>query len=197
MREIKLYGSLGNEFGIKHHFDVKSVPEALQALAANYPKILDKMRHGFFKVVVGKNQKTGVAMDENSIVTYALGDQTLHIIPVTKGSKKGLGKVLAGILLIGLAVFTGGTSLMATGILGSTTTLGGIITSIGTGLVLTGVSSLLAPEQKTGETEQSFTMSGPQVTLREGGIVPIAYGLVWTGGTMISGVLKIENALAV
>jgi len=63
------------------------------------------------------------------------------------------------------------------------------------GLALTGVASLISPEMKTsGENDPSFTMTGPQVTMREGGIVPIAYGDVVTGGTMISGVLKIENA---
>ncbi|RWR26678.1 hypothetical protein D2T29_20165 [Sinirhodobacter populi] len=86
---------------------------------------------------------------------------------------------------------------MAAGIGSSgTLTVGSTVGNIGFGRALTGVSSLLTPEQKAGDTAQSFTMTDPQVTLKEGGIVPIAYGEVITSGTMISGVLKVENNVA-
>ena len=50
---------------------------------------------------------------------------------------------------------------------------------------------MLAPELKAEETKKSFTMTGPQNNTREGGIVPIVYGEVYTGGTMISGALNV------
>lgn len=196
MREVMLYGALGREFGSYHRFDVASIPEAIQALAANFPGFLRKLRHGFYRVVVGRTSETGVEMDQSTVAVYKLGDQNIHIIPVTEGAGRGgLGKILAGILLVGLSMVTGGVAgaLMGTAIGG--TSVGAITASIGTGLVLTGVASLIAPEQESGEQEKSFTMAGPQVTLKEGGIVPIVYGDVVTGGTMISGVLKVENDL--
>lgn len=36
-------------------------------------------------------------------------------------------------------------------------------------------------------------MTGPTTTTREGGIVPIVYGRVWTGGTMINGALSVRS----
>ncbi len=58
---------------------------------------------------------------------------------------------------------------------------------------MTGVASMLTRSQEAGQSDPSYTMAGPQVTLREGGIVPIAYGECVVGGTMISGQLIIEN----
>lgn len=195
MNTIRLYGALGKEFGPEHRFQIASTAEALQALAANFPKFIDKLRGGFFRLVIGKSTTKGFTLDEATILNRDLGNDTLHIIPVQKGSKRGLGKVLAGILLIGLAV--SGLPVMATGIGSSgTLTVGSVMGQVGMGLSLTGVASLLAPEQVSGNTEQSFTMAGPQNSIREGGIVPIAYGEVITGGTMISGVLKVENSVA-
>lgn len=198
MREIRLYGALGKEFGTSHRFDVASIPEAIQALAANFPSFLRKLRNGFYKVVVGKTRSNGVEMDESTVAVYRIGDQGIHIIPVTQGSRRGgLGKILAGILLVGLSMVTGGAAGALMGIQIGATSVGAMAASIGTGLILTGVASLIAPEQDSGEQEKSFTMSGPQVALKEGGIVPIVYGEVVTGGTMISGVLKVENDVAV
>lgn len=193
MNTVKLYGALGQEFGTEHRFQIASPREAMQALGANFPKIIERLRGGFFRVVVGKRASTGTALDETTILHRQLGDETLHIIPVVAGrGKGGLGKVLAGILLIGLAAMGG--PLMATTIGASgTLTMGAIVGQVGLGLALTGVASLLAPEQDGGDDQKSFTMTGPQVTLKEGGIVPIAYGEVWTGGTMISGALNVQN----
>lgn len=193
MRKVHLHGALGKEFGASHQFDVRDIPDAIQALIANFSNFASKIRGGFYKVIVG-DKKTGVEMDEQSVATYSIGNNDIHIIPVTQGrGRGGLGKILAGVLLIGLAVFTGGTALMSAGLFGSTTTLGGILTSVGTGLVMTGVASILAPSTETKESDPSFTMSGPQTTLREGGIIPIVYGECIVGGVMISGILRIEN----
>lgn len=195
MNTIRLYGALGKAFGQEHRFQIASPGEALQALAANFPRIINMLRHGFFRVVIGKSASKGFALDEDTILTRPLGSETLHIIPVMKGSKKGLGKVLAGVLLIGLAL--SGLPLMSAGIgAGGTLTVGSIMGQVGMGLALTGVASLLAPEQDGGDKDKSFTLAGPQNSTREGGIVPIAYGEVWTGGTMIGGSLKVQNGTA-
>ncbi|MFD2842251.1 tail assembly protein [Paracoccus cavernae] len=122
-----------------------------------------------------------------------LGNQSLHVIPVIAGSKRGgIGKIIAGIALLGLSAVTGGAPLAGTAFLsGGSLNVGALAGTMGSGMLLTGVSSLLAPEMKSPDDTKSFTMTGPQNTTREGGIVPIIYGHVWTGGTMISGALNI------
>lgn len=193
MREIYLYGALGKSFGRVHEFEVNSMAEVMQALMANWPSFANKIRHGFYKVVVG-DPKKGTQLDENTIAGFELKEHSVHIVPVSKGRRGGLGKILAGVLLISLAVVTGGASLAA-GALTTTGFVGGAMVSMGTGLILNGVAQLIAPSvDDTGEKQKSFTSGGPQTTTREGGIVPIAYGEVVTGGTMISGVLEITNS---
>lgn len=193
MRDVYLYGALGKTFGRAHQFEVSSMAEVMQALMANWPSFANKIRNGFYKVVVG-DLKKGVQLDENTIAGFDLKEHSVHIVPVTKGRRGGLGKILAGVMLIGLAVVTGGASLAA-GALTTTGFVGGAMVSMGTGLILNGVAQLIAPSiDDTGEKEKSFTSGGPQTTTREGGIIPIVYGEVITGGTMISGVLEISNS---
>lgn len=194
MNTIRLYGALGKEFGTTHRFSIASTNEAIEALAANFPRFLAAIRHGFYRVVVGKTTRNGVALDEATVPGFKLGQQTLHIVPVTGGRKRGgVGKIIAGIALIGLSMVTGGAvgALMATGFAGGT--VGAMVGSMGAAMMLTGVSSMLAPEIDGTEQKQSFTMTGPQSTAREGGIVPIVYGTVWTGGVMINGSLSIRS----
>lgn len=194
MRTIHLYGALGKSFGRKHRFDVDTVVDAIEALRANFPKFFNAIRRGFYRVVVGKNTQKGLQLDEAMLPGFKLGKQDLHIIPVTKGSKRGgIGKIIAGIALIGLSIATGGAGLMGATLFGSTT-VGSAVGQIGLGLALTGVASMIAPQVDGSEQERSYTMNGPQTTTREGGIIPIAYGEVITGGTMINGSLYIERS---
>lgn len=197
MNTIRLYGALAKEFGASHRFAIETPGEAFQALAANFPRFTEKLRHGFYRVVIGKTQTKGVALDEHTIIRHQIGDQDIHIVPVVKGrGRGGLGKVLAGLLLVGLAMFAG--PIMATTLgAGGSMTLGSIVGHMGLGLTLSGVASMLAPQTDGGETVKSFTMAGPQVTMNEGGIVPIVYGECVTGGTMTSGILRIENTVSV
>lgn len=195
LRKVYLYGALGKEFGRDHSFDVNSIGEAIEALQANFKRFHNALRHGFYRVVVGERGK-GIELSEADLNGFNLGSQPLHIIPVVKGRKRGgIGKLIAGVVLIGLSAATAGMAGFAAPLFGTTATLSGMMGSIGTGLLLTGVASLIAPEAKTdsSENEQSFTMAGPQTTTREGGIVPIVYGEVVTGGTMINGALTIRG----
>ncbi|SEB62251.1 tail assembly protein [Rhodobacter sp. 24-YEA-8] len=193
MRTIHLHGSLGREFGHKIRLAVDTVKEAIDALQANFPKFFNTIRNGHFRVIVGKTQKNGMELDEAMLPGFKLGTQDLFIVPVIKGSKRGgLGKIIAGVALIGLASL-GGAALAAPLFAGGSMSMGSIAGAMGASLMLTGVATLLAPELKAEENEKSFTMTGPQNTTREGGIIPIAYGRVWTGGTMINGALSIHN----
>jgi predicted phage tail protein len=193
MRTIHLHGSLGQEFGHKIRLAVETVQEAIEGLQANFPTFFDRIRKGHFRVIVGKTQKKGMELDESMLPGFKLGSQDLFLVPVIMGSKRGgIGKIIAGIALIGLSAF-GGAALAAPLFAGGTMTLGSVAGALGTSLLLNGVATMLAPEMKADDREQSFTMTGPQVTTREGGIVPIAYGEVWTGGTMINGAVTIRQ----
>lgn len=195
MRKIHLYGYLKKEFGAVHEMAVETVAEAIEALRVNFAGFAEAMRKGHFKVIVGENTRKGLAMSEDMLPGLKLGEQNLHIVPAAKGAKRGgLGKIIAGVALIGLSLITGGAlgPLMTTG-LWAGTTVGTVVGSVGLGLVMTGVASFIAPEVEAPDDKKSYTMSGPQTTTREGGIVPIVYGEAIVGGTMVSGSLSIEQ----
>lgn len=193
MNNVYLHGSLGKEFGRHHRFVIDEAIEAIQALIANFPHFANAIRRGHYRVVIGKTARDGMEVGEADMLGLKLGNQSLHVIPVTAGSKRGgIGKIIAGIALIGLSAVTGGAPLAGTAFLsGGSLNVGALAGTLGKGMLLTGVASLIAPEMKSGDDTKSFTMTGPQNNTREGGIVPIAYGEVVTGGTMISGSLNI------
>ena len=122
------------------------------------------------------------------------GKQDIHLIPVITGAGRGLGKILLGAVLIGMAVVSGGAGFafgskgvgfIATG--AAPNALMAAIGNIGIGLTLMGVSEMLIPLPKKPDFSSeedprlSFSFSGLQNTSRAGTPVPIVYGEIFTG----------------
>ena len=190
LRKIKLYGELAKFVGHKE-FEVKAetVGKAISFLIHNFPGIESYMSPKYYQVKVGNYD-----IDKEEI-HHPVGKQDIHFIPVISGAGRGLGKILLGAVLIGIAVASGGTglSLGAGGVFGFTGgSLAAIGGNIGLALVLSGVSDMLFPVPKpqkfTSEEDPqlSFNFSGVQNTSRAGTPVPIVYGEIFTGSVVIS-----------
>jgi len=120
----------------------------------------------------------------------------LHIVPVIKGAGRGLGQILAGALLIGLAVFAGPAigGMLGGGAFGAAATKA--LGYIGTALLYGGVSQLLSPSPPSipeASKLQSFSFSGIVNVADQGLPVPICYGRVITGSVVISAGLNSES----
>ena len=187
LRKVKLYGELAKFVGHKE-FEIQAdtLGKVVSFLIHNFPKVEKHMNPKHYQVKVGN-----YAVDKDEL-HYPISNEDIHIIPVIAGSG-GLGKMLAGAALIGLAFATGGSTL-ALGLGGFTGGAGisAIVGNIGIGLVLTGVSSMLFPLPKPQKFESednpqlSFSFSGVQNTSRAGTPVPIVYGEIFTGSVVIS-----------
>ena len=189
LRKVKLYGELAKFVGHKE-FDVQvdTVGKAVSFLIHNFPKLEKYMNPKYYQVKVGNSD---ISKDE---INYPIGNQDIHFIPVIQGAGRGgLGKILLGTVLIGVAVATGGTSLALgfggfSGGLGISAALG----NIGLALTLSGVSEMLfplpQPQQFNSENDPqlSFSFSGIQNTSRAGTPIPIVYGEIFTGSVVIS-----------
>ena len=195
LRKIKLYGQLAEFVGHKE-FEVQAdtVGKAVSFLIHNFPGVEAHMSPKYYQVKVGNYD-----IDESELA-YPIGQEDIHFIPVISGAGRGLGKVLLGAALIGLAIFNptvgfglgpgglGGGFATSSGAFSLTATLG----NIGVGLLLTGVNELLFPmpqPQKFSSEEDpqlSFNFSGVQNTSRAGTPVPIVYGEIITGSVVIS-----------
>lgn len=194
LRKIYLHGKIGRKYGRMVELDVNTTAEAVRALAANFPEIMKDLRDGSWHVIRG-DVKTGMDLGEEHITDFQLGSAELHFMPVVAGSKRqGLLKIILGVVLVGAAFAMSGGALatpIAGGMLGGATY--GNMAMLGAALALAGVSQLLAPEEKEEKDESSFTMSGPGNAYEQGSPIPLVYGMVITGGVMISGGIDIEN----
>jgi len=205
MKVVKVYGALQKRLGqCRFEFDVTTPAQALRGLCANFPDLarwmIDSEKDGVgYKVSVGSIEVT--EEDVSPLLLPYSDKEVFSITPVIAGAGGGLGRILLGAALIGLAVVTyGGSLTVASGLVtakgltaGSFAAAGAGIAAaaanIGIGLVLTGVAQVLSPQPKPQELlddNPSFYFSNIANTARQGLPVPIAYGRVFAGSVVLS-----------
>ncbi len=221
MKVVKVYGALREQLGQGRFEFVANTPvEALKALLVNFPG-LDKwlsdseQRGVAYRVTVGKQ---AVHDEDASGLFLPWSEQEVFsITPVLMGAGGGVGQVLAGVGLVAAAIILGpaaggflglGAGLGGAGGAGAAISMGLIggaaasaIGFVGVSLIIGGVAQLISPTPKLpGLTErneatrlESDSFSGIVNTTRQGVPVPIAYGLVFVGGAVISAGLDVDQ----
>jgi|TARA_Y100000289_G_scaffold43587_1_gene43387 predicted phage tail protein len=205
LRKVKLYGELAQFVGHKE-FEIKAetLSKAVSFLINNFDGIEKFMSPKYYQVKVGDY---AIGEDE---VNNPIGQQDIHFVPVISGAGRGVGKVLLGAALIGLAIANPavGFGLGPGGLGGGFATAAGTFSmtafagNLGIGLVLMGVSEMLTPlpKQKDFSSEEdprlSYNFSGTQNTSRAGTPVPICYGEIITGSVVISGAVDTQQVQA-
>jgi len=191
LRRIKVYGRLRKFLGGQSVFeaDVANPAEAISFLIANWPKLEVHMAKQYYKVFVGNHNVGKDELHDPSSV-----QEEIKIIPVVFGAaKKKKGGFLSspwGIIIIGALLIAAPYAIPAlagSGVLA--TAVAKAMTSIGIGLVLTGVSELLnpTPQDKVDDQEpqESYSFSGIQNVSRVVP-VPICYGETMVGSVIVS-----------
>jgi len=189
MRKVKLLGELGKKFGRVFKLDVKTPAEAIRALCVNIPGfeqhlVQSQQRNVGYKVIQGKDE-----LDENGLL-LPLGRQDLKIVPVVMGSG-AVGRIIIGATLIAFGGPIG--TYFGSQIVGS------VIVSVGTSLVIGGVSELLSPPLKTPrpedrpENKPSYVFNGAINTTAQGYPVPVGYGRMIVGSAVISAAITAED----
>ena len=148
LRKIKLYGNLAEFCGGQNEFEaVANTPaEAIRFLAVNFKGLDKHMSEQFYQV---KLANTPLDYEE---ILYPAGYDEIKIIPVVAGSGN-IGKILAGIALIGLGfAFSGGLTfgefLKAPLLVDGAISWPALAGKLGMVLVLQGVVGLLHQLQK-------------------------------------------------
>lgn len=204
MRRVFLYGRLADLFGRTFHMDVETPADVIRALNANFPgRFAEALKQGSYRLVRGrKNSGMHFGLEE---INFRMGSADFHIIPHVEGRARGRGKgggllkIVLGVALVGLAIFSAGSLAgLAAPIMGGA--LGGLtygnLAIMGLALALSGVAQLMSPKEKPKqETQrsQSFTFSGPRNAQEQGGPVPLIYGRVITGSIPISAGFDVEQ----
>lgn len=189
LRTIHLHGALGKRFGRSFTLDVVSPAEALRALIVQVKGFREHFKAGHYRVIRGALRKAN-ALDLEQCKASLGSANDLHIVPIVAGRASGLGKVLAGVALIALAVFLplGTLALGAIGTIG----INSLVGAIGFSLVLGGIGQMLskAPTLQGGQAAQdkkdSFLFGGQTNVAAQGGPVPAVYGTFETGSVVVS-----------
>ena len=204
LRKVRLYGQLAKFIGKRVlEADISSAAESVKFLIANFPGAEQHIAQNYYRVQVAG---TDLALEE---VGLPIGADDVKIIPVVGGAGgKGVWKIIAGVALIGVAIFAPTVGFGLGGSFGFGTAAGAgfwagaaaFAGNIGVALVLSGVADILTPTPKTPEFEDdpinSFSFSGVQNTGRAGTAVPVCYGEVLTGSVVISAELDVDQVQA-
>jgi len=184
LKTIKLYGDLREITGHSElDAHVNSVGDCIRFLLMNWPQLEGHMNERYYQVLTDGNE---IGEEE---VHYPVAKE-IKIVPVIAGAGGGVGKFLIGAALIGLS-FTGAGALAFT-MFGKEIVLGSVLGNLGIGLAISGVAEMLfpMPEPPKFENDQdpriSFDFGGTPNTSRAGTTLPVVYGEVFTGSTVIS-----------
>ena len=179
LKKIRVYGKLRQFLG-KSYFiaAVKSPQQAMSFLIANFEGVQKHMNDQIYKIKMG-----GRVVTEEYLSMSGQGD--IQIIPIATGSLP---------VVVGALLTVGGSAVGAT-VLGSTllaTVLSTALTTIGTSMLIGGITDFLAPQESIPESNidptmrGSFSFSGIQNTSSSGVPIPIIYGYVYSGSILIS-----------
>tara|TARA_Y100000004_G_scaffold22794_1_gene23150 strand:- start:450 stop:1031 length:582 start_codon:yes stop_codon:yes gene_type:complete len=192
LSKITVYGRLARFLGQRtFEAEINSSVDAIRFLLANFPKLQSHMIEQNYCIKVGN-----YSIDENEI-EMPVGSQDVKIVPVIAGSKRGLGKFIAGIAIVGFVVATGGVgALSLAGGTGFLATAG----NIGIYLALSGAAEMLTPVPKPpgvsdDPQQRNFSFNGVQNTGRAGVAIPVVYGEIFTGSLVVSAGIDTEDIL--
>jgi predicted phage tail protein len=189
MTTILLSGSLAKKFGREHSrmLESGSVQEAFSALKHTLEGfadfVTDMSRRGTQFAIFRNRENVGVDRFTMS------GASEIRIVPVIAGSKSGglLQTVLGAVLIVVGVVVTGMS-------FGSAAPVGAALIGVGIGMVAGGILQMLSPtpkspsqqEQAGTENKPSYFFNGAFNSTQQGVPVPLIYGQMLTGSSVVS-----------
>ena len=195
LRKVKLYGELADFVGHKElDAVINSTADAIKFLITNFKGLEAHMADRYYQVLVDDYE---ISEDD---IHNPIGYSDVSIVPVITGAG-GVGRALAGVALIGLALVMPGGGFAAFKA-GEAKFFASMAMNLGVGLTLMGVSELLfpLPKPKDFSNEEdpriSFSFSGVQNTSRAGTSIPLCYGEIVTGSVVISAGIDTQQIIA-
>jgi predicted phage tail protein len=195
LSKIKVYGRLARFLGQRtFEAEINSTVDAIRFLTANFPALQSHMIEQNYCIKVGNYEINEKELD------VPVGQQEIKIVPVAVGARRGLGRFLLGVALIGAAVFlpgaapaltTGGFVTGSAGASALTVALG----NLGLYFALSGAAQMLTPtpEDTNFDDPNSFTFNGILNTINAGVAIPVVYGEVFTGSIIVSAGIDTED----
>lgn len=200
---VYLQGELGERFGNKFIVSTDNYADIFKCISANRPDFLPYLRKCHEEDVGFIIDRAGEQIDqEDLLLPLEAGDVTIAIAPA--GSKSGIGKIIAAVVLvfvilpmIGTAVLASASNATLATLAGSgnaltfaaaMSTIGGkMIALLAINLALTGMQQMMAPDPAVDQdSPTNYLFSGGASNSIEGDPIPILYGELRVAGRPIS-----------
>ncbi|KER01501.1 tail assembly protein [Photorhabdus temperata] len=195
LKTVRLYGTLGKQFGREHTIAIDSPREAIKALCVRcegFEKFLNEAHLKGLEFAIFKG-KRNIGNKELHLTT----SEEIRIAPIIKGNKRGgFFQTILGVALIGAAMLTGPAGWAAFSAAG---TWGGALALGGAAMALGGVVQMLAPQppglstRQDADNKPSYAFGGAVNTTAQGNPIPILYGEREVGGAIISAGIYTED----
>lgn len=207
LRTVVLHGALA-QFGESFDLDVKSPVEAVRALIVQIKGFRQALREGHYRVLKARPARDAEDLSLEELKLRLGRNNEIHIVPVIAGSASGLGKILAGVAIIGLAIAAPYALGLAGGLsatFGSIASIGfsgisfGSIAGLGAAVALSGVAQMLSPAPTLAggtasvDTKASFLFGSADNVTQQGVPVPLVFGEFVTGSVVVSVGLSTEE----
>lgn len=195
MAKLFLHGRLGKKFGKEFNLKVPTGQKVLQVMFANFPKLENALRKGYFKFDICGKLVTGSTEEEASgeVMRALIGpvgeSDEIHITPAIQGagSNGGIFMVVAGVVAVAAAFFTGGASIAlwsagtaALAASGAAMVVGGIA------MMLTKMPAATLPKASTSKSEKSSGFSNLDNMAGQGQALALIYGENLVGSSVVS-----------
>ncbi|WP_321941629.1 tail assembly protein [Paraburkholderia tropica] len=185
MLTVRFYGELRRRFGVEWSLDVRSPREALHALMTQLPGLRAYFREHATRAFRVRGDHQDYDLDDWH---YPQSRGVLKVVPLVQGAG-AVGKILAGIAIAVVGFFApfASTAIMA----------------IGASIALSGLAELLSPRPaatatpEQADNEPSLAFDGAVNTLGQGGPVPLGYGRMIVGSSVISVGFSTNNEIVV
>jgi len=211
MQTVYLKGELGERFGEKWSMNVDRIHDIF--------KLIDCQREGYRQYMVDCAEngidftvQRGEEFIDESELLLSVGKEDIIVTPIPQGSKGNVGKLILAAALIaagmyGLQYIAQGAGWVAPQVGGTAGSIGlsqGGATALkiaswtaitlGTSLGLRTLGEMLLPDDSSDNEDDSHLFSGPQNTTVQGGAVPVLYGEMIVGGTLINSSYRATGA---
>lgn len=193
MAKVMLHDNMAEKYGSEIVIHAATGAECLRAMLIQMPEFRKDIESGAFRFIVRGEEVKGCSEQEageNLLrgLHGAMGaSDELHIIPSIggAGSNGGVFMIIAGVIAIAAAFFTGGASIAAWGALQAGLAVGGAMMVIG------GVATMMtkmpsATKAKTATEGESTSFSNVDNMTGQGNAIPLIYGLNLVGSMVVS-----------
>lgn len=194
-RKVYLEGELGEKFGAEHSLFVDNYRDALRCIDSNNPGFRAYLINCQEKNIAFTFESGEETLQDHRELIFSLRNTDIRITPIPAGSKSGIGKILAAIVIAYIVLNNpamaaqaeaGGTATVATG--ASLSGPGYMAASMAANLAMTGMAQMMAPDPSVDDSgnPENYLFNGGAQNTAEGDPVPVLYGELRVPGRQIS-----------